>query len=192
MRERRRAYQRQRKAKAAGSITGTDEPLPLDFDDQPPDWRDELLEQLRALSPAAFERLCMALLRAAGFADVEVTGKSGDGGIDGIGVYRPQGLISFHTAVQCKRYQGSVGTAAVREFRGSFVGKADRGVIMTTGSFTRSAEEAAAEMTFPVDLLDGDGFCDLLKEFELGVSTITRQVEDVFVDYEALQSYEDH
>ena len=153
------------------------------LDDPPITWQQELLDGLKNMSPAAFEHLAAALLRVAGFDDVEVTGRSGDGGIDGIGVYRPSGLISFRTAFQCKRYQGSVGGAAVREFRGSFAGRSDRGIILTTGSFTSSAlAEAARDGVGPIDLIDGETLCDLLREFKLGVTVTERVVEDVAID----------
>ena len=101
------------------------------------------------------------------------------------------GLISFHTAFQCKRYQGSVGSGAVRDFRGSFVGRSERGIILTTGTFTAAAlEEAARPGANPVDLIDGEALCDLLKEFKLGVRVTLRTVEDITIDadyFERLQ-----
>jgi restriction system protein len=82
-----------------------------------PFWKDELLATLRDMTATAFERLAQRLLREAGFIKVEVTGRSGDGGIDGIGVLRLT-LLSFQVLFQCKRYQGSVGASAIRDFRG--------------------------------------------------------------------------
>lgn len=147
------------------------------------DWQQDLLNALKSLSPAAFEQLAAALLEAADFDEVEVTGRSGDGGIDGIGVYHPSGLISFHTAFQCKRYQGSVGAGAVRDFRGSFIGRSDRGIIITTGTFTSGArEEAARPGANPVDLIDGEALCELLKEYQLGVRVTQRTIEDITID----------
>jgi len=153
-------------------------------------WEDELLERLMSASPKAFEHLAGALLLAAGFDDVEVTGRGGDGGIDGIGTYRPSGLISFHTAFQCKRYKGSVGSSTVRDFRGSFIGRSDRGIIITTGSFTRDArDEAARPGANPVDLIDGEALCELLKEHRLGVRT--EMVEQVTIDESYFAQFED-
>ncbi len=155
-------------------------------------WVQQLLDRLMNVTPKAFEHLAGALLRAAGFDDVRVTGGSGDGGIDGIGVYRPSGLISFHTAFQCKRYQGSVGASTVRDFRGSFIGQADRGIIITTGTFTKSArEEAGKAGAPPVDLVDGEALSDLLKQHRLGVRVIERTVEDVFIDDAYFDQFED-
>ena len=179
-----RAAQRTDKA-PADTLAQSLPPTLEDVDDgaPEPDWQEDLLKRLRGMSSAAFEHLAAALLRVAGFDDVEVTGRSGDGGIDGIGVYRPSGLISFRTAFQCKRYQGSVGGAAVREFRGSFAGRSDRGIVLTTGSFTSSAlAEAARDGVGPIDLIDGETLCDLLREFKLGVTVTERVVEDVAID----------
>jgi restriction system protein len=69
------------------------------------------------LKPDAFERLAQRILREAGFTKVQVTGKSGDGGIDGIGILRVN-LVSFVVLFQCKRYKNSVGSGSVRDFRG--------------------------------------------------------------------------
>ena len=138
---------------------------------------------MKAMTPSAFELLAAELLLTAGFDDVKVTGRSGDGGIDGIGTYRPAGLVSFRTAFQCKRYAGSVGPSAVRDFRGSFVGQADRGIIITTGSFTATAMEEAVRAGAPtVDLIDGEELCDLLKQHQIGVAVQTRTVEDITVN----------
>ncbi len=164
-------------------------------DDSPDDesaWSDALLDRLKQVSPAGFEHLSAALLRAAGFDDVEITGRSGDGGIDGIGIYRPSGLISFHTAFQCKRYPGSVGAGSVRDFRGSFVGRAERGIMLTTGHFTRDArDEATRAGANHVDLIDGETFCELLREHSLGVRTTQRVVEDITIDDAYFDQFED-
>lgn len=132
-------------------------------------WTDQLLAQLRGLQPAAFERLCHRLLRESGFVKVEVTGRAGDGGIDGTGVLR-MNLISFHVLFQCKRYAGSVSSPIVRDFRGAMQGRADKGLILTTGSFTAEARREATRDGAPaIDLIDGETLCQLLKERGLGV-----------------------
>jgi restriction system protein len=121
-------------------------------------------------------------LREADFDSVNVTGKSGDGGIDVLGVYR-LGLVSFPVFVQCKRYRGSVGASAVRDFRGAMAGRGDKGLLITTGTFTGDAKsEATRDGAPPVDLIDGDRLCDLLKQYELGVTTTIRTVEDVQIE----------
>jgi restriction system protein len=146
------------------------------------DWRELLLSHLMRMPPDAFERLARRLLREAGFDSATVTGRSGDGGIDGLGVYR-LGLVSFPVFFQCKRYQGSVGPSAVRDFRGAMAGRGDKGLLITTGSFTNDAKkEATRDGAPPIDLIDGQRLCDLLKSYELGVNTITRTIEDVIVD----------
>lgn len=120
------------------------------------------------------------LLREAGFISVEVTGRSGDGGIDGLGVYRLS-LVSFPLFFQCKKYHGSVGPGSVRDFRGAMAGRGDKGLLITTGTFTSEAmREASRPGTPPIDLVDGDALCDLLKEHGLGVTT--RMVEEVQLD----------
>lgn len=145
-------------------------------------WKEQLLGQLMSMRPDAFERLARRLLREADFDSVNVTGQSGDGGIDGLGVYR-LGLVSFPVFFQCKRYRGSVGPSAVRDFRGAMAGRGDKGLLITTGSFTADAKkEATRDGAPPIDLIDGDRLCGLLKQYELGVRTTTRTVEDVSVD----------
>jgi restriction system protein len=145
------------------------------------DWKEQLLEALLAMPPDQFERLARRLLREAGFVSATVTGKSGDGGIDGIGVYRLS-LVSFPVFFQCKRYKGSVGAGAVRDFRGAMSGRGDKGLLITTGNFTGAAkQEATRDGAPPVDLIDGERLCDLLKEYELGVRCTIRQVEEIEV-----------
>jgi restriction system protein len=145
------------------------------------DWTTCLLRVLTAMSPGSFERLAQRLLREAGFLKVEVTGKSGDGGIDGVGVVRIQGLLSFHVHFQCKRYKGTVGSSAIRDFRGAMVGRSDKGLFITTGTFTADAkQEATRDGAPPIDLIDGERLCQLLKEHKLGVQT--RLVEEVTVE----------
>lgn len=144
------------------------------------EWTDQLLDVLQQMPPDAFERLCQRLLREAGFVKVEVTGKSGDGGIDGIGVLRVR-LVSFQVLFQCKRWKGSVGASTVRDFRGAMVGRADKGLIMTTGAFTADARREATRDGAPaIDLVDGDDLCGLLKELKIGVDV--RLVEEITID----------
>ncbi len=144
-------------------------------------WQERLLDVLMRMPPAAFERLAQRLLRESGFVQVEVTGRSGDGGIDGNGILRLGGLLSFHMSFQCKRWQAAVGPATVREFRGSMMGRADKGLILTTSTFTKEAmKEAKRDGAAAIDLVDGEQLAEMLKTLSLGVTT--RQVEDVTVD----------
>lgn len=151
--------------------------------DEAQSWREELLEALQAMDPSAFERLIQRLLRESGFVKVAVTGQSGDGGIDGKGVMRLGGLLSFHVIFQCKRYRGSVSASQVRDFRGAMVGRADKGLLITTGSFTQSAvSEAVRDGAPPIDLIDGDELLEKLKALGLGVRTEIVATERVTVD----------
>lgn len=141
-------------------------------------WQAELLRVLREMPPDAFERLCQRLLREHGFTRVEVTGRSGDGGIDGNGVLRFN-LLSFHVSYQCKRYSGSVGPGSIRDFRGALAGRADKGLFITTGRFTRDAEkEAVRDGAMAIDLIDGVELCRLLLDKGLGVVTERRTTVD--------------
>ena len=148
-------------------------------------WRDELLDTLLKIEPSAFERLIQRLLRESGFIQVEVTGQSGDGGIDGKGIMRLGGLFSFHVIFQCKRYRGSVTVSQVRDFRGAMVGRADKGLLITTGNFTKDATREATRDGAPaIDLIDGDQLIDKLKELGLGVKTEKIEVEQITVDHD--------
>jgi restriction system protein len=150
--------------------------IELNKDDAPEEaqeWKEELYHILtKDIEPDAFERLTQRLLRESGFVQVEVTGRTGDGGIDGKGIAKIHGFMSFHVIFQCKKYQGSVSASAIRDFRGAMVGRADKGLFITTGTFTSSAiKEATRDGAPPIDLVDGDQLADKLKEFQLGVKT---------------------
>lgn len=144
----------------------------LEEHEQEDEWKHELLETISKIEPDAFERLAQRILRESGFVQVEVMGRSGDGGIDGKGILKVGGLLSFHIIFQCKRYQGSVSPSQIRDFRGAMQGRADKGLFITTGTFTREAlKEATRDGAPPIDLIDGDQLCDKLKELDLGVKT---------------------
>lgn len=134
-------------------------------------WKDLLLSRLRVMTPDAFERLAQRILRESGFTKVEVLGKSGDGGLDGVGVLQIN-LLSFRVYFQCKRYASSVGASAIRDFRGAMAGRSDKGIFITTATFTGEAKrEATRDGAVPIDLIDGDRLCRLLKELKIGVHT---------------------
>jgi restriction system protein len=144
------------------------------------DWKEKLLNVLYNITPPAFERLAQRVLRESGFFQVEVTGKVGDGGIDGKGIVRVSGLLSFHVIFQCKRYKGSVIPSQIRDFRGAMQGRADKGLVITTGTFTRDAiKEATRDGAPPIDLIDGELLCDKLKELKLGVETKLTETIDI-------------
>lgn len=148
-------------------------------------WQDELLDVLLDVDPSAFERLIQRLLRESGFSQVEVTGRSGDGGIDGRGIMRLGGMMSFQVIFQCKRWKNSVGASIVRDFRGAMVGRADKGLLVTTGTFTKEAiQEATRDGAPAIDLIDGDQLLGMLKEFGLGVETQIIELENVMIDKE--------
>ena len=143
-------------------------------------WEEELIEVLKNMEPDAFERLSQRFLRELGFMNVEVTGKSGDGGIDGVGVIKIGGVLSFHVVFQCKRYAGSVSSPAIRDFRGAMIGRADKGLFITTGTFTRDAKrEAQRDGAPPIDLIDGNALAEQLKNLRLGVEV--QMKEDVTI-----------
>lgn len=145
------------------------------------EWKEVLLKKILQISPNAFEKLVQRLLRESGFVEVEVTGRSNDGGIDGKGIARMSGLLSFHVIFQCKRYRGSVSPSQIRDFRGAMQGRADKGIFITTGNFTREArKEATRDGAPPLDLIDGELLCEKLKEFSLGVKT--KLVEEVEIE----------
>lgn len=145
-----------------------DEPVPIDTEVK--DHRSALLDLIKSLSPGGFERLSQRLLRESGFQHVMVTGKSSDGGIDGIGTLQVNPFVSFNVLFQCKRYQGAVTPSQVRDFRGAMMGRADKGLIITTGTFTLEAKrEARRDGVPPIELVDGDILIDMFEKLELGL-----------------------
>lgn len=148
------------------------------------DWAQEMHQILLSLDPSAFERLTQRLLRESGFIQVQVTGKSGDGGIDGVGIARINGFLSFHVLFQCKRYQGSVTASQIRDFRGAMQGRTDKGLLITTGTFTRDAiKEATRDGAPPIDLIDGEQLVQRLKELGLGVKITMIEAVEVNQDW---------
>ena len=167
-----------RRSTGSGPTTGTDDDGTSDRT-----WQDDLLDILKTMTPGAFERLCQRLLRESGFTKVEVTGRSGDEGIDGAGVLRVN-LLSFHVRFQYKRYSGSVRAREVGDFRGAMVGRADKGLFITTGRFTAdAAREAVRDGAPAIDLIDGMDLCDLLKDLRLGIATETVEEVNVKADF---------
>ena len=111
-----------------------------------------------------------------------VTGRSGDGGIDGIGILQVNPLVSFKVLFQCKRYAGSVTPSQVRDFRGAMMGRADKGIIITTGSFTSDArKESVRDGVPPIELVDGEKLVNMLELLELGLKPQrTFEVDETF------------
>ena len=128
------------------------------------------MSTLLNLPSDGFERLCQRLLRESGFEKVQVTGKSGDGGLDGIGILQVNPFVSFKVLFQCKRYSGAVNASQVRDFRGAMMGRADKGIILTTGTFTADArKEAVRDGVPPIELVDGEKLIDMFESLELGL-----------------------
>lgn len=157
---------------------------PDDFPDESVDHRVVLMNKLMDLPSNGFERLCQRLLRESGFESVSVTGRSGDGGIDGLGILQVNSLVSFKVLFQCKRYKGSISPSQVRDFRGAMMGRADKGIILTTGTFTSEAKkEAVRDGVPPIELVDGEKLLDMFEELELGLKPKTAyDVDEKFFD----------
>ena len=139
-------------------------------------FEDVVLNTILSLTPSAFERLTQRILRESGFVQVEVTGQTGDGGIDGKGIVKLNGIMSFHMMFQCKRYtSSSITSSAIRDFRGALQGRANKGLFITTSSFTRDAiREASRAGTTPIDLIDGDELVEIMKKLKLGIKPIIK------------------
>jgi restriction system protein len=149
-----------------------------------PDLQGQVIDLLRRLPAEGFERLSQRLLREAGFIQVVVTGRSGDGGIDGYGTLQVNPLVSFKVLFQCKRYTGTVSPSQVRDFRGAMSGRTDKGIIITTGTFTAEARrEASREGVPPIELIDGEKLVEMFKELEFGLRPVTTyDIDKVFFD----------
>lgn len=188
-----RQYQARRREQESGVtvIEGDDNAEDLAVDDDEPTWNDRLLDRLIQMSPKAFERLAQRVLREAGFRDVQVLGRAGDGGLDGVGMLRVS-LISFPIYFQCKRYRDPVGAGAVRDFRGAMAGRGEKGLLITTSAFTREAQsEASRDGAPPIELVTGQELAELLRTYDLGVTTEERTVYDVTVHPEFFDQFED-
>ena len=168
--------------KQNNSIKKDDEDIDDAIESAPVSHRNRLLEVIKGLSPSGFERLCQRLLRESGFTQVSVTGRSGDGGIDGIGILEVNPFVSFRVLFQCKRYNGSVSPSHVRDFRGSMLGRADKGIIITTGSFTQEAQkEAFRDGAPPLELVHGDKLVDMFENLQLGlIPRTTYDIDEAF------------
>jgi restriction system protein len=170
------------------SLAGPDEDLPkvdpespelLDLENR--DWQDDLLNIIKEMHPAAFERLSRLLLLSLGFSQVEVVGRSGDGGIDLLGVVKINNVLSFRVLAQCKRYKETVGPGEIRNFRGAMQGRTDKGIFITSGRFTLEAKKEASRDGVPeIDLVDGEALTQMLRDLKMGVET--QLIERVSID----------
>lgn len=156
--------------KPEDDIASNDE---VEFPDEVKPWRQQLANVLQNMDPYGFERLSQRLLRECGFIQVSVTKKSGDGGIDGIGKLKINGIVSFNVAFQCKRYKGLVSSGDIRDFRGSLTTDIEKGIFITTGSFSKAAkDEATTPGKKQIDLIDGEEFISKLAEYSIGVKEV--------------------
>ncbi|MBQ6232947.1 MAG: restriction endonuclease [Clostridia bacterium] len=156
----------------------------VEYPDEAKPWRARLSEILQTMDPFGFERLTQRVLRECGFTQVEVTKKAGDGGIDGTGKLKINGIFSFNVAFQCKRYKGAVGAPEVRDFRGSLTTDIEKGVLITTGTFSKAArDEASNPGKQQIDLIDGEEFINKIVEYGIGV----REVKAYEIDEEFFQ-----
>lgn len=155
-----------------------------EYPDEIKPWRQRLAEVLQNMDPYGFERLTQRVLRECGFTQVEVTKKSGDGGIDGTGKLKINGIFSFNVAFQCKRYKGAVGASDIRDFRGSLTTDIEKGVFITTGMFTKAAkEEASNPGKQQIDLIDGEEFINKIAQYGIGVrEVITYEIDEEFFE----------
>ena len=151
------------------------------------DYQAELLSLLQSLPPSGFERLCQRLLREAGFEQVTVTGKTNDGGIDGHGIFQENTFVSSRVLFQCKRYKGSVSASQIRDFRGAMIGRADKGIIITTGSFTKEAKQEAHRVLPLIEMVDGDKLINLFEKLELGL----KPKKDYGLDYDFFENFKE-
>ncbi len=170
-------------ARDKASRSQIDENTSSPIKDEEITWHEQAMACLLNMEPPAFERLIQRMLRESGFIQVEVTGRTGDGGIDGKGIMRLGGLMSFHVIFQCKRYRGTVGSSQIRDFRGAMVGRADKGLFVTTGNYSKDAIlEATRDGAPAIDLMDGDQLIEKLKELSLGIKSQKIEIEQVTVD----------
>ena len=166
---------RKSRAQEADAVSSEDDQLAPEASEleDATDHREEVLGILMSLPSSGFERFCQRLLREAGFQEVQVTGRSGDEGIDGIGLLQVNPLVSFKVLFQCKRYRKSVTPSHVRDFRGAMGGRADKGIIITTGTFTSDARKEAVRDGVPaIELVDGQKLVGMLENLELGLEPV--------------------
>lgn len=159
-------------------VNETEELKPEDTSENLP----KLLDVLQSISPKGFENLSKRLLREHGFENVIVTGGSHDGGIDGYGILELNPFVSMRVLFQCKRYKGTVSRAQVGDFRNAMIGRAEKGIILTTGTFSEDAKrEASRDGAPPIELIDGEKLVTLFEKIGLGLKP--RTVYDVDLQF---------
>ncbi len=134
----------------------------------------ELLEIIKSLTPKGFERICKRLLTEIGIHDIIITGNPSDQGIDGTGLVKLNDVVSLNIVFQCKRYRDVVSPHHVRDFRGAMQGRGEKGLVISTGRFTKEAkQEANREGVTPIELIDGDRLVELFEKYQLGLKPVT-------------------
>jgi restriction system protein len=147
-----------------------------------------IITELNGLTPGGFEHFCLSLLEGLGYESVMVTGKSGDGGIDGYGDYR-QGIVKIKSAFQAKRWkQTPVGRPEIDKFRGAIQGDYDHGLFLTTNTITKDAQQASVKKgAITVLLLDGNAIANHMISSGIGVRkepVFLMDVDDDFFTFE--------
>ena len=154
----------------------TPKKLELKFDDTTTEDEEHsigLLNLIQKLPPAGFEKLCKRLLTEIGINDIAITGGSGDQGIDGKGLVKLNDVFSLNIVFQCKRFKEIVSPHHVRDFRGAMQGRGEKGLIITTGRFTKEARnEANRDGVTPIELIDGDRLVELFEKHHLGLKPV--------------------
>lgn len=184
--EQKKALAARRSKANKGTVRSSNESSELDVQEtfDPLNWKEKLSNVLTNMNAYAFERLSRLLVQECGFTHVVVTKKSGDGGIDGYGKLKINGIFSFNVAFQCKRYSGTVPTKDIRDFRGSLSTDIEKGIFITTGKFSNEAQKEACDKgKKQIDLIDGDEFMEKLAEFGIGVKPITTyEIDELFFE----------
>jgi restriction system protein len=178
-------YHDSRKAGASKTSAAKNEDIATVEDEE---HTEDLLDVLKNLTPKGFERICKRLLTEIGIHDIQITGGAGDQGIDGIGRIRLNDVVNFNIVFQCKRYKETVSPSLVRDFRGSMQGRAEKGLILTTGRFTQEAQkEANRDGVPPIELIDGERLVSLFEKYELGLKpkTVYELVPEFFRSFES-------
>lgn len=165
-------------------VDNTQPEMLLEIDTEEPSEADEatLIEVLRSLSPEGFEKVCRELLRESGFENVEVTGRPADGGIDGYGTLEVNPFVSFKVLFQCKRYAAgnTVSRAQVGDFRNAMIGRAEKGIMITTSTFSNQAvQEANRDGAPAIELVDGQKLVEMFERVELGLRKKTVYTVDI-------------
>jgi restriction system protein len=150
-------------------------------------WREKLITIIKEMNPYSFEEFTKLLLRYIGFEKLKVTQKSNDKGIDGYGIYKINGLVTYKVAFQCKRYTNTpISSSEIRDFRGSLSSEFDRGLFITTSTFSPSArEEAESSGKTLIELIDGENLIEKIAELEIGLKPKT----EYEIDFEFYNKY---